>query len=221
MIVFISQTSLFLLHQCVLDANTIPYIQLFASWAYSISNTCMVHYCAVRKDSRLWGQPGWEAFRKGQSRCLSVLREFRVNSDWAWDSGREDRGLPVRFSVVPSLRVRMEKVNLGRYKSVQQLLWPTGVAAWNLTPGGRISLGRAWSIYAWSEPMWLYKASLVKETVSLIANWDFFFSFHFSFSLKTLSFKSHWRAGDVFISFCSWKTEVLCKAVNRMGVCFK
>lgn len=51
-IVFISQASLFLLHQCVLNANMIPYTQLFALWAYYISNTCMVHYCAVGKDSQ-------------------------------------------------------------------------------------------------------------------------------------------------------------------------
>lgn len=121
MIVFISQTSLFLLHQCVLVANTIPYIQLVASRAYSISNTCMVHYCAVRKDSRLWGQPGWEAFRKGQSRCLSVLRiqsKFRLSLGF-WQGGQGTSG---EISVVPSLPVRKEKVNLGRYKSVQQLL---------------------------------------------------------------------------------------------------
>lgn len=52
----------------------------------------------------------------------------RVGSKFRPSSGilAGGQGTSGEISVVLPLHVRMEKVNLGRYKSVQQLLGPTG-----------------------------------------------------------------------------------------------
>lgn len=49
---------------------------------------------------------------------LRIQSKFRLSLGF-WQGGQGTSG---EISVVPSLPVRKEKVNLGRYKSVQQLL---------------------------------------------------------------------------------------------------
>lgn len=135
----------FLLHQCVLNANTIPYIQRFASWAYYISNTCTVHYCAVRKDSQGCGASlgGWlsERVKAGAFLC----RESGVNSDLAVGFWQGDRGLPVRFLWCCLCMSEWRKWTWGGIKVSSNCLDQRGSPI-KFDLGGRSSLRRAWSI---------------------------------------------------------------------------
>lgn len=81
MIVFISQASWFLLPQCVLNANTMPYIQLLPRELIIFLTLAWFIIVQSERTLRAVG-PAWVGgFQKGKSRCFSVLRQSGVKSD--------------------------------------------------------------------------------------------------------------------------------------------